>query len=439
MSGRLNVFQRMMLRWSDLHPYSGVHVVQIDQPLVEARLAERIARQLEANGLTGLVVDPSRRWFCYEGGPSQVALEVLSGTLDPFAVVCDAVERQLNAPFPHARQANPFRFFAVAGADSFHLGLAYDHFIAGGESIALLLKGIVDALSAPDLTGPGPTALDLYPATYRHLIVRHPVAFLKGLLGLPGLLALSRRSFRPRYRGGDDPQNGLAYFRLGPVQLAALRRASKAWGVTINDFFLASLLQALSPLAADRRQERRRRELAVASIVNARDDFGADPRSTFGQFLASFRIAHPVPEGISLRELVHDVNAETTRIKRHKLYLQTIVALLLSSLMWRFLSVPRRRRFFAKHHPAWGGVTALNVDALWGMRGPDSLQSPDYLRAVSTGPLCPMVLAVTTARDALNVGVTFRTAEFSRADVDAVIAGFKRCIESLEEGEACAA
>ena len=87
--------------------------------------------------------------------------------------------------------------------------------------------------------------------------------------------------------------------------------------------------------------ERRRRELAVASIVNARDDFGADPRRTFGQFLASFRIAHPVPEGIGLRELVQDVHAETTRIKRHKLYLQTIVALGLSSLMWRFLSGPR--------------------------------------------------------------------------------------------------
>ena len=49
----------------------------------------------------------------------------------------------------------------------------------------------------------------------------------------------------------------------------------------------------------------------MASIVNARDDFGADPRRTFGQFLASFRIAHPVPEGIGLRELVQDVHAET--------------------------------------------------------------------------------------------------------------------------------
>ena len=73
------------------------------------------------------------------------------------------------------------------------------------------------------------------------------------------------------------------------------------------------------------------------------------------------------------------------------------------------------------------------------MSGPDGVQSPDYLRAVSTGPLCPLVLAVTTARDALHVGVSFRTAAFSRADVDGVIAGFKRCIESLEEAEACAA
>ena len=172
----------------------------------------------------------------------------------------------------------------------------------------------------------------------------------------------------------------------------------------------------------------------MASIVNARDDFGADPRRTFGQFLASFRIAHPVPEGIGLRELVHDVHAETTRIKRHKLYLQTIVALGLSSLMWRFLSVPRRQRFFAKHYPAWGGVTALNVDALWAMSGADAVQPPDYIRAVSTGPLCPLVLAVTTARDTLHIGVSFRTAAFSRATMDSVIAGFERCIESSGGG-----
>ena len=333
----------MMLRWSDLHPYAGVHVVTVLQPLVEQRLAEAIARQLEAYGLTGLVVDAEGRRFRYEGGPAQVVIEFLSGAPDPFAVVCSAIERQLNAPFPHLSRTNPFRFFAVSAEDSFHLGLVYDHFIAGGDSIALLLKGITDACSAThrlELRDPAP---GLYPPTYRGLIVRHPLAFLHALFGMPDLVALGRRSFRPHYRN-DDPHNAFAYVKLGSSQLAALRRAGKTWGVTINDIFLASLLQALSPPAAGRRLERRRRELAVASIVNARDDFGADPRRTFGQFLASFRIAHPVPEGIGLRELVQHVHAETTRIKRHKLYLQTILALGLSSLIWRFLSVPHRRR-----------------------------------------------------------------------------------------------
>jgi hypothetical protein len=438
-SGRLNMFQRIMLRWSDLHPYNGVHVVHLGRPPAQARLAERIAGALEAQGLTGLVLDPRRRWFRYEGGAAEVALEILPGGPDPFGVVRGEIERQLNAPFPRAHRTNPFRFFAVVGSDSFHLGIAYDHFIAGGDSIALLLERIAVACTAevsPSSRGPAP---DLYPRTYRRLLACHPVAFAKGLFSLPGLFATTRRAFRPRYRLGDGGYNGFAYFRLGPVQFAALRRAGKAWGVTLNDVFLASLLLALSPLAADRREGRRRRALAVASIVNARKDFGADPRETFGQFLAAFRVAHPVPEGIGLRELAQDVHAETQRIKRQKLYLQTIAALGLSGLMWPFLSVARREGFFAKYYPAWGGVTALNVDALWDRSGPDGVESWAYFRAVSTGPVCPLVVAVTTARDTLHIGVTYRTAAFAPATVDGLMSGFIHSIDSVAEKDSCAA
>jgi hypothetical protein len=435
MWGRLNLFQRMMLRWSELHPYAGVHVVQVRQPPGEPPLAGLIARQLEISGLTGLVLDPKRRWFRYTGGPAEVELRVLPGMQDPVAVVCAEVESQLNMPFAHQPHANPFRFFAVSAGDSFYLGLAYDHFIASGDSIVLLLKGIADGLSGRAQSEVGESAPQLYPATYRWVLMRHPVSFLKGLFSLPGLFATSRRSFRPRYRPIDDPHNGFAHFRLGPPQFGALRRAAKTWGVTVNDVLLAGLLQALSPLASDRRQAERRRELAVASIVNAREDFGADPRRTFGQFLASFRVTHPVPQGISLRQLVQEVHRETARIKRQKLYLQTIVALGMSGLMWPFLSVARRQGFFAKYYPAWGGLTTLNVDALWGRSEREGVQPEDYLRAGSTGPLCPLVFAVTTARDALHVGVSFRTAAFSRATVTGVTEDFIRCIESLKESD----
>jgi hypothetical protein len=159
-SGRLNLFQRMMLRWSDLHPYSGIHVVHIGRPLAQLPLAERIGRQLEREGLTGLVLDPQRRWFRYEGGPAEVALEALPGGSDPFGVVCGEIERQLNAPFPRGPRANPFRFFAVTAAESFYIGLAYDHFIAGGDSIALLLKGIAEACVAAEPPPSGGPQLD---------------------------------------------------------------------------------------------------------------------------------------------------------------------------------------------------------------------------------------------------------------------------------------
>jgi hypothetical protein len=38
----------------------------------------------------------------------------------------------------------PFRFVAVDAGGEFHLALAYDHFVAGGDSIALLLRDIAE-------------------------------------------------------------------------------------------------------------------------------------------------------------------------------------------------------------------------------------------------------------------------------------------------------
>ena len=60
MKGRLNLFQAAMLRWRDLHPYNAIHVVRIDRPLDAARLQALIARQLDALGLTGFLLDTAR-------------------------------------------------------------------------------------------------------------------------------------------------------------------------------------------------------------------------------------------------------------------------------------------------------------------------------------------------------------------------------------------
>jgi hypothetical protein len=195
---------------------------------------------------------------------------------------------------------------------------------------------------------------------------------------------------------------------------------------------MASILLALAPLAAERTRQPRRRELAVASIVNIREDFGPAARAAVSPFLASFRIAHPVPDGTGLRELVRAVHAEAARVRAKRLDLLSLLALAVSAAMWPFLSPRQRARFFVKYYPAWAGVTTLNVNALWGSDG--GREAPfDYLRAVPTGPLCPMVFAVTTVKDVLHVGVSYRTAAFSRAAVDGVANEFVRSIESLRE------
>ena len=63
---------------------------------------------------------------------------------DPAETVRAEIERQLNAPFTRDGRIDPFRFFALDRGGSFDLGLAYDHFIAAGDSIVALLKAIAE-------------------------------------------------------------------------------------------------------------------------------------------------------------------------------------------------------------------------------------------------------------------------------------------------------
>jgi hypothetical protein len=433
-AGKLNLFQRTMLRWRELHPYSAAHAVRVPGPLEEARLEQLITRRLAGIGLTNLTLDPRRRRLRREGSPDSLALKVVGGGADPLAALWDEFELQLNTPFPAAGRMRAFRFFAVSAGDGFYLGLVYDHFIGAGDAIALLLKGLVEEYSqAAAVTSPA-TPPCLAPPLYRRLLARHPFSMAWAMLRLPTVIARSRRSIRPPRSGDRATHDAVKYLRFGPADVAGLRRAVTAWGVTLNDLLLASLLLALAPLAPGHAGARRRREVAVASIVNIRRDLPAGAADAFGPFLASFDVSHAVPAGIDLRQLAQDVHAETARIRRQRLYLQTLAGLGVSGLMWPFLSPAQRERFFPKYHPVWGGVSMLNVNAIWEQAGSLQATPADYLRAISTGPACPLVLAVTAARDLLHVGMSFRVATFSRATIDGVGAAFTRAIESLREG-----
>ncbi|MGI8895066.1 MAG: hypothetical protein ACR2HE_05355 [Casimicrobiaceae bacterium] len=423
-----------MLRWRELHPYNSVHVVFLAGPLEARRLQEAIDRALAAAGLTGYELDARQRRFTFDavGGRAELRAElrILPAAGGAVAATDAEIERQLNEPFVRTGRMTPFRFFAIDDEPGFRLGLTYDHFIAGGDSIVVLLRAIVDEYSGRNDSKQVRPPLRRYPRTYTRLLLRHARAAVHGMLHLPRMAGSLRRSVRPRYADLRDARNSFTHFSVPPEQFAQILRSAKAWGVTVNDLWLALLLHALAPLVPADRHAARRRDLAVASIINIREDIEAAAQTTFGQFLSSFRVAHLVPDGISLRELALDIHAETARVKRNRLYLQTLLALGVVGMLWRFLSRERRERFHSKSYAILAGLTMLNVTILWpgaGTRAPPLR----YLRGVSTGPLAPLVLAISTVGNSLIAGVSYRTAAFDRATVERLISNLLFILETL--------
>ena len=71
----------------------------------------------------------------------------------------------------------------------------------------------------------------------------------------------------------------------------------------------------------------------------------------------------------------------------------------------------------------------MNMNSLW--QPQNGGQGFDYFRAVSTGPATPLVLSVTTVGDRVNIGVTYRLAVFSSADIGQVKTVFLNNVDSL--------
>ena len=429
MHGRLNSFQKTMLQWNDLHPYSAVHVVQIPGTLEEARLQQAIQRTLLSRGLTNLTLDRENSMYRYEGGAARSDMKLLPEVQEPRPALFAEIEQQLNLAFDQRAPFNPFRFFVAPASNSFFLGLTYFHPVADAESVVRLIKDLADTYLEKVTAVPLPP-LDLYPDGASHLLWRHSRVFLGRLLGLPSQIGRMRQSHRPRYRDAGEQSNGFTFFSLEQEILSGLVAARKSWGVTVNDLLMSLLLKSLSPLASGRAKERKRRKISIGCIVNLRRDLSIDP-GTFGLFLGSFTVTHVVPKDISLKELAKDIGRQTLAIKDKKLYLGTTLELEFARFMLRFFSPERRTKFYPKNYPLWGGITNMNLNTLWGGSGEDAPM--DYFRGVSTGPATPLVFSVTTVRDRMNIGLSYRSTVFSKEIIQELKDRFTDYLEQLKE------
>src|SRR5262249_38767642 len=155
-----------------------------------------------------------------------------------------------------------------------------------------------------------------------------------------------RRASRPPYRNAGDYTNRFVLFSLSPSCLGRMAQAAKTLGVTLNDLFLARLMQAVALLTPKRTQAPRRRGIALGCVVNIRKDLELSHRRAFGLFLGFFVVAHQVPASISLADLAQDIGRQTLRIKRHRLYLAAALELACGGWMSARFSPERRRNLY---------------------------------------------------------------------------------------------
>jgi hypothetical protein len=432
MWGKLNTFQRTILLWNEIHPYNAVHVVRIPQRLDVPRLTALINNHLEYNDLVNLVIDRGKKRFRYQGGPSHVAIKSLETEDDVLTALHREVQEQLNIPFPVKAGINPFRFFAAGDDNSFYLGLVYFHLISSADSIVSLMRNIVLSYMEGETPEHYPKLIP-YRGAYLKLITTSLRHLARWLFTLPENITRLRESYRPKYRDINNSDIGFSFFSIKPHQFRALMNVCKQWDVTVNDMFLALLLKSLSPLASERYSAPRRKNLSVASIVNIRKDLSVDNPAYFGAFLSSFLVSHRVSEGLSLEELVKDIRCQTKKIKKHRLYLRTILEMQTALFLIPSFFRKRKKIFYSKYYPLWGGITNINLNTIWVQHG--NKISIDYFRAVSTGHATPLVFSFTTVNDNMNIGVSFRETVFTRGDVENMISAFSRFISHLKGGK----
>jgi hypothetical protein len=414
MRGKLNSFQKTMLQWNHLHAYNAVHVIRLAGDLDLPRLTSVVNDFLGQRGLTHLTLDRKRQTFEYAGGKSDLVVHLVAEGIDARTTLAAEMERQINTAFDLTSGFNPFRFFAQPEASSFLLGLVYFHAVADAESIVLLLKELVTAYARAD--GGGRTEpLERYPRRYDNLLRHQPQVIARRLMALPAQARNLRSSMRVPTSDPRNMHNGLHLFPLEREELQGLVITAKAWQMTVNDLLLALLLKAIAPLVGNRAVTGRRKNISLGCIVNIRKDLGVDSPRTFGLFLGSFMVTHAVPDGISLQQLAGDLRDQTAAIKRHRLYLGTPWELAFARRLLAFFSPEQRKKFYQKNYPLWGGITNMNLNSLW--PGNEAASTPDYFRAVSTGPVTPLVLSVSTVGDHANLGVTYRTAIFSETAI----------------------
>lgn len=419
MSGRLNTFQKLAVAWNGHWPYNAVHVLRVSGSPDENRLRASIHDTLNAYGISSYHLSSSGSRFTYAPG-GDIPIQISSVDKDVQESLRACMEDGLNRFFETDKTFFPLSFFILKDIGSFYLGVVYNHVIADADSIIRLINHISGNYSAVD-DGGTPVRVNIYPSPNGHGAWKNPAILWKWL----SLLSTDIRDVRQTIRIIPDTKisgrNGLLLAALDERTTQRLLDLAKQWNVTVNDVLLAALWRSVSPLFQKAVTTKRHR-LAVASVISIRSDLKKTPKD-FGLFLSSFRVSRPATDASALQQVAVDINRQTQRAKRHKLYLRSLAEMRAGLRLLPYYKEDYRKRFFAKYYPLAAGLTNIHLQRIWSQEGsPEEPQ--DYMRAVSTSPATPLIVSATTIRGRMNLSLSFSGQVYSQTHAASVLKNF---------------
>ncbi len=410
---RLSQFQRMMLEWDKIHPYNAVHALSLEGRADVFGLQEAVRCACRAAGVSELVVDAARGTCIYQPF-EDIQIRELSGGRSTEHALRAVIREEMNKPFP-AGPHFPLRWivFDDTANDAHYLVLAYHHVAADGYSIQALLALVLRHILG--LSPPGGDSV-LHPPrlNHGHLYGRgsHRLGHVRSLAGAVRQYFKLRRAHRMREdRSGLSETEFLSRSAPGGT-LDRLREVCKAEGAGLNDVFLAALATALAQLTPARRTHRRRRKIAVATVLSNRRLASEDLSDVFGVYIRDAAVLIDKPDA-GIRGVLSQVVPQSRRFKRLHVSVEPSWRFLFVQYLWPALRIPHSEASYRKVFPLCAGVSTVSVDATRFGEAMGCVRR--YVRACPPGPAMPMLLAPTLASGRLEFGLVFRSAYLNEA------------------------
>ena len=404
----LNIFQRCIRIWEESHPYNAAQILHLAGP-ADLHLITRAWNQtLSAAGL-GAVHVQGRHYRYEQAAPQTVETVAPARGLDAH------ITAEMNRPFGQVKRGEkftgmPFRPFVLPGEGSYHLGIVYQHWVADSIAMRMLLREWFHRICDPHRATNKPLHVP-HGGFWRYFgPARGNWSLAEGLWSVVEGMAEFARARRIDEDSG--PQHvACSLHRLPDGMVDALRqnvRHRKTRGLpaaTLNDLFLAALARACDLHGAAPR--RCGRDLALGSIVDLRASSVEDLDDSFSLFLGFTSLVVPAALLQDRHRLLADIAARSARLKESRAAQASMLRMAAGYAQGRFLSPRKLAAFYRNYMPFSGGLSNVNMNHAWpAQHHPAPLV--DYIRVAPTGPMVPLVIAVTTLGSRFTFTLTRR-------------------------------